>query len=136
MSKQLGEESQDARLKDHQYAASLAPSIGFYDGFLGPGTGTFFAISHVKCLGMDFLQATGYAKLLNFTTNIASLMVFFLSGKVVLLYGLIMIVGQFIGAKMGANTVIKQGPKFIRLMTVCLCIMMSVAILLKTLLAN
>ena len=130
-SKGLGETEKAAFFTDKQYAATVAPSIGFYDGFLGPGTGTFLAISHVKLLGMDFLQATGYAKVLNFTTNVASLTVFLLSGEIVFLYGVFMVVGQFLGARIGAKMVIKKGPSFIRQLTVLLCIVMSVTLLIR-----
>lgn len=130
-SKSLGANSSQQRITQHQYSASAASAIGFYDGFAGPGTGTFFALSMVKLLGMDFVRATGHAKILNFTTNISSLVIFTAGGEVVWILGLSMAAGQILGARLGAKTVIKKGAGFIRGITVVVCIAISIGLLLK-----
>jgi uncharacterized membrane protein YfcA len=89
-------------------------SLGFYDGFFGPGTGTFWTMAFVLGLGLNLSRATGYAKIMNFASNLSSLIFFLLSGKVLFTIGLIMGVGQLVGARMGARMVIRNGTKLIR----------------------
>ena len=88
-----------------------------------PGTGTFFSLSQVVLRGRDLVQATARAKLLNFATNIASLIFFILGGQVVWVLGLVMMVGQIIGAYLGSHMVVKGGAKLIRpvIVVVCFC---------------
>jgi len=88
--------------------------LGFYDGFFGPGTGSFWTIALVVLLGINLKKATGTTKIMNFTSNIVSLTVFLIGGKIVLLAGLIMGIGQMAGAWTGSHMVIKHNTKFIR----------------------
>lgn len=131
VTRQLGEQSTKAHISDTQFALTAAPSVGFYDGFAGPGTGTFFALAFVKLLGMDFVTATAHAKILNFTSNVCSLVVFALSGQILFAAGLCMAGGQFLGAKLGAKTVIRKGAGFIRVLTVIVSVAISLGLLLK-----
>lgn len=80
---------------------------------------------------MNLVQATAHAKLLNFTTNIVSLLVFIVSGQILFQIGLAMAAGQALGARLGAATAVTQGVDFIRYMTVAVCIAMSVSLLLR-----
>lgn len=89
--------------------------LGFYDGFFGPGTGSFWTISLVTLLGLNLKKATGTTKLMNFTSNIVSLAVFLIGGNVVLIAGILMGAGQIAGAWTGSHLVIKHSTKFIRL---------------------
>jgi uncharacterized protein len=88
--------------------------LGFYDGFFGPGTGAFWAIAFVTVQGQNFVKATGHTKMMNATSNLASLAVFLLHGSVHLGAGLTMGAGQIIGAKLGSGLVIKRGALFVR----------------------
>ncbi|MBB6479688.1 TSUP family transporter [Spirochaeta isovalerica] len=88
--------------------------LGFYDGFFGPGTGSFWTIALVVLLGLNLKKATGTTKIMNFTSNIVSLAVFIMGGKVVFLAGLFMGSGQIAGAWTGSHLVIKHSTKFIR----------------------
>ena len=130
-SKSLGEAETSQRISPNQYSLTAAPAIGFYDGFAGPGTGTFFALTCVKLLGMNFVKATAHAKVMNFTSNIFSLMVFIGGGEVVWVLGMCMAVGQFIGGRLGAKTVIRKGAGFIRAITVIVCIAISIGLLVR-----
>jgi len=130
-SKGLGHADTKAMLSDKAYSVTAAPIVGFYDGFFGPGTGSFFAMSAVKFLGMDFVRATATAKVLNFSTNVAAVTVFLLAGKVVFIAGIVMAAGQLIGARLGAGMVIKQGTGFVRIFTMVACVVMSVGLFLK-----
>ena len=129
--KQLGVTTTAARLTDRQFASTAAAGVGFYDGFFGPGTGTFFAIALVKCLGMDLVTATAHAKALNFTSNIVALLLFLVAGHVLLVVGLLMAAGQIIGGRLGAGMVISHGVGYIRLLTTLVCVAMSISLLMS-----
>ncbi|MDE2620641.1 MAG: TSUP family transporter [Sphingomonadales bacterium] len=92
----------------------LAGGIGFYDGFFGPGTGSFFAVSLVGLRGMGLTRATGLTKLLNLTSNLASVIVFALGGQILWLLGLCMAVGAMTGAWLGAHSATRFGARLIR----------------------
>lgn len=93
--------------------------IGFYDGFFGPGTGSFFMLAMVALGGFGILHALAYAKLFNFATNIASMLVFAFSGHILYKVGLCMAVGQFVGANLGSRVAIGGGVKIIKPCVVC-----------------
>ena len=88
--------------------------IGFYDGFFGPGTGTFWTIALVVLMGLNLKKATATTKLMNFTSNIVSLGVFIFSGNVLFFVGILMGLGQISGAFVGSNMVVKRDVSFIR----------------------
>ncbi|MDI4497959.1 hypothetical protein E6P70_03725 [Moraxella nonliquefaciens] len=119
----LGKLETTPKMSQILYERTIAPLIGLYDGYFGPGTGTFFSLSQVVLRGRDLVQATARAKLLNFATNIASLIFFILGGQVVWVLGLVMMVGQLIGAYLGSHMVVKGGAKLIRpvIVVVCFC---------------
>jgi len=89
-------------------------AIGFYDGAIGPGTGSFLIVLLVAALGYTFLQASATAKVVNVGTNAASLIVFGLSGSVLWLVGLLMAACNVAGAVIGARTAIAKGSGFVR----------------------
>lgn len=100
----------------HYVVATLAGlAIGFYDGLLGPGTGSFLLIVLVAVLGYSFLHASATAKVVNLGTNLAALVVFGLTGSVLWLLGLTMGVCNAAGAFLGARTAIRRGSEFVRL---------------------
>lgn len=112
-------------------AILVAPLLGFYDGFFGPGTGSFMALAFVSLCGYSLSRATANAKILNFTSNIASLLYFIVYGDIYWLLGLIMIGGQTIGAVFGAKTVMKKGARLIKPVVVIVCFLMAITILVK-----
>lgn len=120
-----------ARLTERSMNVSAVPAIGFYDGFFGPGTGTFFMLSYSQGRGLDAIGATAQAKLLNFTTNIASLVVFISAGQIMWWVGLSMALGQAVGARFGAALALKQGAGLIRALSVVMCVLMSISLLLR-----
>jgi uncharacterized membrane protein YfcA len=89
-------------------------ALGFYDGFFGPGTGTFWAIALVALAGLDMRDATAHTKVANFTSNIVSLAVFAVAGTIVLPIGLAMGLAQALGAWAGSHMVLKRGAAFVR----------------------
>jgi uncharacterized membrane protein YfcA len=88
--------------------------LGFYDGFFGPGVGSFWAMAFVFWRGMDLTKATGATKLMNFTSNIVSCIIFLAGGFVWFGAGLAMAAGEIIGARMGSHLVIRKGTSVIR----------------------
>lgn len=110
----LGTEDLHPRMSRALFDLIFGLGIGFYDGFFGPGTGTFWAMAYVVVLGFNLTRATGYTKVMNFASNLSSLMIFLLGGKVALVTGLIMGIGQLLGARMGSRMVISKGTRFIR----------------------
>ena len=117
------------RLSETTYAGTVAPVIGFYDGFFGPGTGSFMVLSQVTLCGRAMTEATGYAKVLNFTSNIASLLFFLAGGKIVWSAGLAMAVGQFAGARLGAHLVIARGAAIVRPLLVGISVVIALRLL-------
>ncbi|WP_018662675.1 TSUP family transporter [Heyndrickxia acidiproducens] len=89
--------------------------IGFYDGFLGPGTGSFLMFAFLM-IGFDFLKAAGNAKFLNFGSNIAALIMFIFLGQVNYAYGLPMGIAQIAGSICGSRFAIKRGSNYVRIL--------------------
>jgi uncharacterized protein len=104
----------------------IAPLIGFYDGIFGPGTGSFFMLALVALFGLGIIEATGRTKLLNFTSNIAALLMFIFSGKIIWIVGLTMGAAQLIGAQLGARVAITNGARIIRPLLVVMCMAMAI----------
>ena len=115
---------QKRRVSSSTWHFFCVPGLGFYDGYLGPGAGMFYTLCQVTLQGKNLLMATGGAKVLNFTSNIASLIVFIFSGKVVWIVGGAMAVGQIFGGYLGAHTAIKGGHRVIRPIIVIICLAM------------
>ncbi|MEV0974236.1 sulfite exporter TauE/SafE family protein [Microtetraspora glauca] len=93
--------------------------IAFYDGILGPGTGTFLLIAFTSILGMDFVNASATAKILNTGTNLGALVVFSWQGHVLWALGLGMAVCNIAGAQLGARMALKRGSGFVRIVLLC-----------------
>lgn len=110
------------RVSISKYQKSIIPIIGWYDGMFGPGTGSFFVLSGVSLRSHALIDATAIAKTLNFATNIASLLIFLIAGKVVWLAGLVMMIGQFLGAWGGSQCLFKINPQYLRLIVVFMCL--------------
>ncbi|KDA04958.1 membrane protein [Microbacterium sp. CH12i] len=100
--------------KHHIMAGAAGLVIGFYDGMIGPGTGTFLVITLVALLGYDFLQSSAKAKIVNLATNIGALLLFIPHGSVLWLLGGILAVANVAGSYLGSRMAISRGTKFIR----------------------
>ncbi|WP_164232823.1 sulfite exporter TauE/SafE family protein [Microbacterium hydrocarbonoxydans] len=101
--------------RHHVMAGAAGLGIGFYDGMIGPGTGTFLVITLVALLGYDFLQASAKAKIVNFATNAGALILFIPHGSVLWLLGLLLGVANFAGSYLGSRMAISRGTGFIRI---------------------
>lgn len=117
-------ESTKPRLSARIYQKIVLPIIGMYDGMFGPGTGSFLAVAGVSLRGLELIKATAIAKPLNFATNIASLIVFIFAGQLVWTAGMVMIIGQILGAWVGSHYLFKVNPKVLRILIVMMCLIM------------
>jgi uncharacterized protein len=106
-------------------------TLGFYDGFFGPGTGTFWAMGLVGLAGLDMRGATAHTKVANFTSNLVSLAVFALSGSVWLQVGLAMGGAEVVGAWAGSRLVLRRGAGFVRAVTLAVTALMIAYLVLR-----
>ncbi len=112
--KSLGIKEGKKKMEELLFFSIFGFILGFYDAFFGPGVGNFWIIAIVYFLGYTFLNASGYAKVLNLKSNLFSLAVFLWFGKVNFILGLVMALGQFVGGYTGAKMVILKGSKLVR----------------------
>jgi uncharacterized membrane protein YfcA len=110
----LGEKDSKQRLSSGLFHLVFGILLGFYDGFFGPGVGSFWALAFVLLLGLNLARATAHTKVMNCTSNLAALAVLAVSGKVLWMPGLVMGAGQMLGARIGAGLVIRKGTRLVR----------------------
>ena len=103
--------------------------IGMYDGFYGPGTGTFLIIAFTVFAGMDMRSANAQAKIINLTTNITSLTIFLLNGQAILLLGMAAAVCNMAGNYVGSSLALKQGGKVTRPVIVLVLILLFLKVM-------
>lgn len=92
----------------------FALSLGFYDGFFGPGTGSFLIFAFITVFGFDFVAASANSKVLNFTSNFASLLLFAWNGKILFSYGIPMALFMILGSFVGTKLAIQRGAKLVK----------------------
>lgn len=92
----------------------FALSLGFYDGFFGPGTGSFLIFAFITVFGFDFVAASANSKVLNFTSNFASLLLFAWNGKILFSYGIPMAIFMILGSFVGTRLAIQRGAKLVK----------------------
>jgi hypothetical protein len=107
--------------------------IAFYDGAIGPGAGSFFAVSGVLLRGQTLLAATIRAKLFNFVSNVSSMALFAAAGQVVWVLALAMMAGQLSGAALASRTMLRGGERLIRPLVILMCVLMSCSQMYKLL---
>jgi hypothetical protein len=131
-SPRLSDSDARSRISHTAFALLIGASVGFYDGFFGPGTGSFFVIAYIALLGFNLRKATAHTKVLNFTSNIAALISFAATGNVIWEIGLIMAAGQLLGARIGSGMVIRHGGRLIRPMLIIVSLSISIKLLLDS----
>lgn len=114
LSPRLGAEDSHARVKPGLFYLFGGLALGFYDGFFGPGTGSFWTMALMMLLGYSMMRATATTKVMNFTSNFVALIFFLSVGQVRFVEGIVMGAGQFLGARVGSRLVISRGTAFIR----------------------
>jgi uncharacterized protein len=128
----LGTKPRAAVFGTGAFALIFGSSLGFYDGFFGPGAGSFWMMACVLGLGLDLRHATGTTKALNLTSNIASLGAFGIAGLLRWDAGLAMIAGQLVGAKIGSGLVIRDGARIIRPMFIATALALAARLVWQT----
>jgi uncharacterized protein len=125
----LGDVPRRALLSPFAGTLTLVPLVGLYDGFFGPGTGTFFALGAVAILGSTLEEATILAKIYNFASNLGGLLFLASDGHAVWTFGAVMALGTLIGGNLGARLVLKHGVSIIKPFVVAMSLAMSVKLL-------
>ena len=125
----LGEADVHPRLQRLPFYLLFGLAIGFYDGIFGPGTGSLWAMAFVLGLGFNLARATAHTKVMNFTSNVASLLVFLWGGQIHYGAGLVMGAGQLLGARLGAHAVIRRGVRFVRCVFITVVLAFTVRLL-------
>lgn len=97
------------------YGSLMGIVVGFYDGFFGPGTGSFFVLGFVVLLGFEFVAASAYSKIINCVTNVSALIVFIRQGHFLLDLAIMMAVCNIIGSIAGSRLALRKGNGFIRI---------------------
>ena len=128
-SPRLGDVDKQQRISFTLFSVGAGILIGFYDGFFGPGTGSFWALAFVSLVGFNLAKATANSKVLNFVSNITSLVVFIFGGKILWILGFTMGLGQFVGAQIGSHLVVKKGTRLIKPLLIAVSLIMSLRLL-------
>jgi len=115
LSPRIGDERRHARLAPAVFHGVSGLALGFYDGFFGPGTGSFWTLGYVMLLGYTLPHATGHTKVMNLASNVASLVWFAAHGDVLWVAGLVMGAANVAGALTGSTLAIRRGAGFIRM---------------------
>lgn len=110
----LGLKPGPPRMSITGFSALFGIVLGFYDGFFGPGTGSFWTIACMLLLGLELSAATGHTKAMNLASNLGALVIFIPTSQIRYDFAAIMILGQLIGASLGSGLVITRGSSFIR----------------------
>ncbi len=129
----LTDASRVERMRPAVFAVTVVPAVAAYDGFFGPGTGSFFMMGFVLLAGFGVLKATAHTKMLNFASNIGSLLVFIPSGATWWGVGLAMAVGQIVGAWLGARVAMRVGARLIKPLLVVVSTAMALRLLWQAL---
>ncbi len=129
--KNLGMENKFQGLNSHNIFAGclFALALGFYDGFFGPGTGSFLIFSFIALFGFDFVAASANSKVLNFTSNFAALLIFAWNGKIFLAYGIPMAVFMILGSYFGTKLALHRGAALIKPIFITMSLLVAVKLL-------
>ena len=127
-SPRMSDEDAHQRVSARGYSA-VGGAIGAYDGFFGPGAGSFYTASLVGLRGLGLTRATALTKLFNVTSNIASVLLFALGGKMFWLLGACMAAGAMAGGWIGSHTAMRFGARLIRPLLVVLSLALTVRLL-------
>jgi uncharacterized membrane protein YfcA len=128
----LGEADARERMPPSLFYVVFGLGLGAYDGFFGPGVGSFWALAFVLFLGFNLSKATAHTKVMNFTSNLVALVVLGINSQVMLLPGLVMGVGQMLGARVGAGLVVRRGTHLVRPVFVFVVFLIAVKLLVSS----
>jgi uncharacterized membrane protein YfcA len=121
----LTDADRHARLDFARFVPVMAAVLGFYDGLLGPGTGSFMTIGFVTLFGLGLTRAVGHTKAVNLASNLGALALFIPTGVIVWPAAAAMAVGQLVGGYLGARTGIRFGARIIRPLVVAVAVILA-----------
>jgi uncharacterized protein len=121
----LGDLDSHRRVTPVLFGLTIVPLIGLYDGVFGPGAGSFYMLAFVLLAGFGLLKATAHTKLLNLGSNFGSFLVFAVSGSILWKVGLIMGIGQVLGAQLGSRAAMHGGGRIIKPLLVISCLALA-----------
>ena len=105
--------------------------LGIYDGFFGPGMGTFLIIAFYSILGMNMVQASAVAKIVNFASGAGALVMFLKAGQVIIYIGIPLLIANVLGSYIGSKMAIKNGQAFVKKILIIVFIVMFVSLIIK-----
>ena len=108
------------------YGSLIGFVVGFYDGFFGPGTGSFLVLGFVLVIGFEFVEASAYSKIINCVTNFSALVVFVKQGNYIIELAVMMGICNIAGNILGAKMALKKGNKFVRVVFLWIVILMII----------
>jgi uncharacterized membrane protein YfcA len=114
LSPKVGHQDEEPRMREPLFFMLFGFALGCYDGFFGPGTGSFWMFCLAFFLGYNLMKATAYTKIFNLNSNLIATICFAIGGNIDYRIGLVMAAGQFVGSKIGATLAIKNGARLIR----------------------
>ncbi len=124
------EEEEKLSTRDLYFKVPIICSlIGFYDGFFGPGTGSFFIMAFYFFISMDLVEASATSKVFNFASNIGALIVFLLEAKVVSLLGLLLAIANIVGNYLGSSLAINKGHNVVRIGLITILLILFISLL-------
>lgn len=131
VSPKLSDNNSGARVSQSSFDRFAGTGMGFYAGFFGPGSATFYVLGFVSLLGYNIRKATAHTKIIVLVGNGCSAAVFMLAGDVLWLLALGMAAAQFVGARLGSGLVIKKGVAIVRPILILTCLAMAVYLLVQ-----
>lgn len=130
--KNLKQNTTDFSKKELYIAAPIITFIlGIYDGFFGPGMGTFLIIAFYSILGMNMVNASAVAKIVNFASGAGALVMFLFAGQVIIKLGLALLVANVLGSYIGSKMAIKNGQAFVKKILIVVFIVMFISLIIK-----
>ena len=130
LSPSVGDADAKSRIGPVAFTATLVPVVGFYDGFFGPGAGSFYMVGFVTLLGFGVVKALASTKALNLASNLGSLSLYIAAGLVVWPVGLVMGAASLTGAQIGSRLAIRMGARLIRPLIVIVCCAVAIRLLM------
>ena len=125
----LNDTDSHRRVTPFVFGLTAVPLVGLYDGVFGPGAGSFYMLGFVLLAGFGMLKATAHTKLINLGSNFGSFLVFAATGSILWKLGLLMGVGQFLGAQVGSRLAMKNGARLIKPLLVISCLALALKLL-------
>ncbi len=128
----IGDADAKSRIGPVAFTATLVPVVGFYDGFFGPGAGSFYMVGFVTLMGFGVVRALASTKALNLASNLGSLSFYIAAGLVVWPVGLVMGAASLTGAQIGSRLAIRMGTRLIRPLIVIVCCAVAIRLLMDS----